>query len=225
MKWTWHQGHTWKTSEVYSLPASYFFPAFSFLPLSKVRHLRRYFGFTQVFTPIWFIMQKWILEWNIHWEFLWLSARSVWRQSMVCLFGVKSCQLWYGSQLVWKQHTLLAKLANHCPALTISSSFMVAHITNSDSYPWELVCLMVYTTFLSRYLNIITPLKYSVAWTVRWESELFYSHPANALPPYQIQKSAWRVGNAMPAANKLVKTKSVVCQYKVPVFQDPSKDK
>lgn len=113
MKWTWHQGHTWKTSEVYSLPASYFFPAFYFLPLSKVRHLRRYFGFTHVFTPIWLIMQKWILEWNIHWEFLWLGARSVWRQSMVCLFGVKSCQLWYGLY--------------HCPALKNSSSFTIAY--------------------------------------------------------------------------------------------------
>lgn len=30
MKWTWHQGHTWKTSWVYSLPVRDFFPRFSF---------------------------------------------------------------------------------------------------------------------------------------------------------------------------------------------------
>lgn len=127
MKWIWHQGHTWKTSKVYSLPTSYFFfHIFFFTPLQG-QTPQAVFWFTHVFTPIWFITQKWILKWNIHREFFWLSAKSVWRQSLVCLFGVKSCQLWYGWQLVWKQHKL-AKLTNHCPALKMSSSYKVAHI-------------------------------------------------------------------------------------------------
>lgn len=129
-------------------------PGASLQPSRKHIFSLRFFFFylapksdTHWFTHIWFLMKKLILQLNIHWEFLWtpetlLSAKSVWCQSLV----------W--SKITHSHNWITIVLLS--PDLNISSPNTVSHITNLDSYPWERVCLMVYATFISIYLNIVT---------------------------------------------------------------------